>query len=483
MPDRAGGRPGRGATFRGFVSLGVVDPRPDSTGSTTEAQLRRIVGGDLGRRLRAEIALWHPEFTVDEIDDAIQTACNYAAEGGIDGVAEGEVYTWLRITAHRWLKRELANRRELPVAPDAAVLDAHRQAPSAEQRAIELEDLRDGTVLVERVVTKLNARQRTILALHLAGHNRPRIASELGMTDRTVKRQLERIMANARDELGQLAGGGCEDGETLVMRLACGIADAAQATQAKAHVAHCGRCADFSRALDTWREKAAAILPLPATETATPGLVERTLHGAADGLARAKQQLADTAIALRQGATDGGAQLKQQAASAYYRVVDPTPLAGVRPGAAATVIVGCLAIGGGAATYCATEDFDPFGAGIGLIKPAPDRDQPADKDPPATNKPDLAETVAAPAPAPGPESAPAEPAPDPAPEPTAETQAEAAPETAQPQPAPPSGSDSLSGLTGNPTPTPAPAPPPAPTVSGSDGGGGSGSAGTDFGGL
>ena len=42
----------------------------------------------------------------------------------------------------------------------------------------------------------------------------------------------------------------------------------------------------------------------------------------------------------------------------YYRVADPTPLAGVRPGAAAATVASCLALGGGA-TYCVERGIDP----------------------------------------------------------------------------------------------------------------------------
>lgn len=432
----------------------MVDPRHgDNTATETTAdQLRRIAAGDLGGRLHAELARWHPQCSHDEIDDAIQTACNYAAGGGCDGTSEGAVYTWLRITAHRWLQRELATRRELPVDPASNVLDNDRRAASAEQQAIELADARDGQALVERVIAALSDRQRTILALHLAGRNRPQIAAQLALTDRTVKREIERIMATARAELGELAGGGCDDGEPLVVRLACGLADNAQAIRARVHLASCDRCADLSRALEGWREKAGALLPLPATETARPGIVERAVHGAADGLARAKQQLADTAAGLRQGVVDGGAQLKQQAGATYYRALDPTPLAGARPGAAATVIAGCLAIGGGA-SYCAQQGLDPLDAATGLIAPDTDRDRPKAKTRPA-DKPPPVETVATPPPAPAPDPEPA-PAPAPAPEP----EPEPTPQPISPTPAPPTGSDSLSGLSGDPTAEPAPAQP------------------------
>jgi hypothetical protein len=49
------------------------------------------------------------------------------------------------------------------------------------------------------------------------------------------------------------------------------------------------------------------------------------------------------------------AQIREHASAAYYRRVDLTPLAGVRPGAAAAAIAGCLAAGSGA-TYCLTAN-------------------------------------------------------------------------------------------------------------------------------
>jgi hypothetical protein len=66
--------------------------------------------------------------------------------------------------------------------------------------------------------------------------------------------------------------------------------------------------------------------------------------------------------------------VKQHAVSAYSRAVDPTPLAGVRPGAAAAAVAGCLALGGGT-TYCVTRNVDPIGGLANVVAPAPERKQ------------------------------------------------------------------------------------------------------------
>jgi hypothetical protein len=68
-------------------------------------------------------------------------------------------------------------------------------------------------------------------------------------------------------------------------------------------------------------------------------------------------------------AGDGLANVKQHAAGAFYRALDPTPLAGVRPGAAAATVAGCLAIGGGT-TYCVTQGVDPIGDLAHAVAPA-----------------------------------------------------------------------------------------------------------------
>src|SRR5204863_2772679 len=66
---------------------------------------------------------------------------------------------------------------------------------------------------------------------------------------------------------------------------------------------------------------------------------------------------------------DATAHVKQHATSVYYRAVDPTPLAGVRPGAAAATLAGCLAIGGGA-TYCLQQGVGPIQGLVGGAAPA-----------------------------------------------------------------------------------------------------------------
>lgn len=157
----------------------------------------------------------------------------------------------------------------------------------------------------------------------------------------------------------------------------------------------------------------AAYVSLTAGAT-TGNLLERVARKSTETLASVKQQVADT-----------GAQLKQQATATYYRAVDPTPLAAARPGTVGAVLASCLAIGGGAATYCVEQGMNPVGAARSLIAST---DEPEEQPP----------SEAAPEPSPGPIYTPAEtpeseatpepePTPTPEPEPKPEQKSEPPP--------------------------------------------------------
>jgi hypothetical protein len=275
----------------------------------------------------------------------------------------------------------------------------------------------------------LSERQRDVLSLHVRGCKRPQIAARLGFSPRVVQRELEAIMRVSRREVARLAGGGCETGEALVLRRSCGLATPGEAVKARSHVAGCDRCQGFADRLDVWRE-VASVLPVPA--------------GAQVHLGRVGEGLA----ALRQYIADVGTSAKQQAASLYYRVSDPAPLGTIRPGAAAAVIAGCVAVGT-AGTVC-VQSVNPWSAATGLVVSEPEQKPkpPPVQSPPAPAAPDpatQAPTAAAPQPtsAPQPERKPEPPPPPPeaAFEPSsasAATRASSAGST--PSPAPPASS-------------------------------------------
>lgn len=403
---------------------------PDGPEAVLESFVRE---GERGRLLRAQLATRFPARSEDEVEDAVQSACrSFLAEA--EGISEpGHVYAWIRTAAYHALLRELEHqgweRAVDPVELGRAESLAEEAGPVEE--LIALEDEADLEVLVREVADSLSERRRKILALWGAGHSRPEIATRLGLSERAVKRDLLAIMEEARVVLAREVGGGCLAGEPLVLRLAYGLAAAAEAAQARLHLDHCRRCSGLISRLEAWREMAGAVLPVPAAEAASPGLVERVISHGADAIGSAKQQILG-------GGSDVG---RQAAVGACARAVDPGPLAGIRPGAVAALVAGCLAVGGGA-TYCAEQGVDPLGAARNLIagtqesEPSPSPSSPATMEPvPATAAPTSEEappetTATAPAAEPthAPEPQPkAEPEPAPQPEASFEPSAPVSP--------------------------------------------------------
>jgi RNA polymerase sigma factor (sigma-70 family) len=168
----------------------------------TRALIERIVRGERGARLRSHLGSGRSGATPEQAEEAMQEAC-LLAERACRGQTESEVFAWLRTTAQRELWRiQKRARRELPVDIDAIPL--HPEAWTVlgpEHELIEDEDVAEVDEAAQAVLTRLSQRQREIVALHTRGQTRPQIAAHLGMPQRTVKRQLERIMTMGRGEL------------------------------------------------------------------------------------------------------------------------------------------------------------------------------------------------------------------------------------------------------------------------------------------
>jgi RNA polymerase sigma factor (sigma-70 family) len=200
---------------------------------------------------------------MEEVADAIQTACKRFLEHA-EGISEpGQIYSWIRTTAHRVLQREDERHgREEPRKSIDGLAGLAAEEPGPAEELISSEDDADLAELVEEVYSSLPDRGRDILALYGAGYKRPQIAERLGLSDRVVKRELLEVMDAARSAVARLAGGGCRHGEPLVLRSVCGLATAAEDAHACEHLARCGRCEIFSERLIAWREKAGGVVAL-----------------------------------------------------------------------------------------------------------------------------------------------------------------------------------------------------------------------------
>jgi RNA polymerase sigma factor (sigma-70 family) len=272
------------------------------------------------------------------------------------------------------------------------------------------------------IIRSLNPRQRAVAKLRFDwGLPAGQIAELLGIEVDRCYRDLKRATAKVRRRARKVqAGEHVREWEDLFDRYLAGSASAAQRAEAQLLLDTNPQARAIAVGMYRQTRQLGELLPVPALGEAADG------HGSrvAELFEASRQQLADAI---------GGA--KQQTVAAVARV-DPTPLVGARPGAATAAIIGCLAIGGGAATYCVEQDINPL-ASLPVVRErdAKEREQPpakrAQEPPPPEPTP---VTVTPPAPAPV-ETTPA-PAPNPPPAPPSSTPTPPPPAPRAPQPEP-----------------------------------------------
>ena len=382
----------RGANFssRGSSECMSVSKRHRPGRETTRAHLETIAGGDGAVRIRRQVQRWNTGATADQVEDAFQEACA-RAHCGCHGQVEAEVYNWLRTATHRCLVRMRERRAREPIAaePFDDLVPNELCAPGTDVVVLAREKHTEVTAVAKVVLGQLSARQLDIAALHAHGFRRREIAERTQLSPRVVKRLMEQVLAIGRAELAEKAGHGCEEGHDQVARYAFGLAGAREAHRAQAHLTTCERCGAMYERLDLWREKVAALLPVPPVIESQTDVLERVVHAGTELVAGTPSPAEGTG-ALPRRISEIVGHAREHAVAAYYRTIDPTPLAGARPGAVAAAVASCLALGGGA-TYCVKENASPITA-LGFGAPAAQQ-----KDKPKHKR---ARAAQAPAPAP-----------------------------------------------------------------------------------
>ena len=363
-------------------AMEVLSPaaRPQQASQTTHRLIERIAAGPTGERLRMELVRRHSHLTRDEIDDAFQEALQRALVA-CRGEHEYEVYSFLRVTMRNCLSdRRYRVTRERSEENNGPTLGgAPDERPTPDVQLGRSEDRRELRELKSSVLRRLGDRQRRVFAMRVEGLDVQTIAAREAASQKAIRKDIEQIFAVGRDEILRRAGFGCADGHELVTRYAFRLR--ADWAAAQLHIAGCERCSRFFANVDSWRERAAAVLPFPAAGSAEPGAIAQALERAGDGLAHLRERVAGSPGSARQHVSEAAGAVKQHTAGALARM-DPTPVAGARPGAATAAIVGCLAIGGGAATYCIQNDVNPINGLAAIVQDEPpkrvleDRTQP-----------------------------------------------------------------------------------------------------------
>jgi hypothetical protein len=277
----------------------------------------------------------------------------------------GEVYKWLLKTTDSTVD-DMRDRLKREVLVDHSAKEfqtVDRSLAAPDEVLIKREERAELDELTRAILERLDERERRVAVLHSHGLARNDIARHLGVTARIVKRDVEGILATGREQLTRVVGTGCPDGHKLVSRYAFGLAAGREARRAQLHLATCARCGAMFERLDLWRERVAALVPIPPAVEGQTHIAEHVLHLGGDIVASRPAQARPAG--LRQHVGTALAHVREQATAAYYRTVDPTPLVGVRPGAVAAAVAGCLAVGGGA-TYCVQQSTDPITVFTGL---------------------------------------------------------------------------------------------------------------------
>lgn len=317
----------------------------------TRRLLEEIAGGQRGAQLRAQIAAANRGSTPDQVEEAFQEACLRATRG-CRGQTMGEVYVWLRKTTGTLLRdaRERLKREVLVDQSATEFLMEDTGTTRPEDEVIRREERAELDALTRTILDRLCERERTIAILHSHGYARKEIAQRLGLTPRVVKRSVEEVLATGRNQLAKFTGYGCPDGHQLVSRYAFGLLAGGDARKAQMHLATCERCGAMYERLDVWRERVAALLPVPPAAIEHHDAIGQFVQSSADALAAS-----DGRPGGRRHVADVAAQMREYVTNAYVRITDPSPMAGVRPGAVAAAVVGCIAVGSGA-TYCVRQN-------------------------------------------------------------------------------------------------------------------------------
>ena len=423
----------------------------------------------------------------DDALDAYQRALEIYVRR-LDSLDPATEIAWLKVV----VKHEaLAVRRSRAEAVPAGDVDLDSQVAEA-QRPVD--DLLAGRERVKRsaeALRRLKPDEAKALMLKAQGLSYAEIGESLGWTYTKVNRCITEGRARFLRIYAEIeAGEECDRFAPTLAALVGGTATAEALLELRPHIRNCATCRATVRRLHATRlGRLAALWPLPALvaplrwvtgrvrdrgsrpeDLIAPGRsspsgatdiddLVATAPSSPDGAtdlaapldaprhdgslriddviapldAPARPRLAELAL---QRSGEGIASIKQHMTSAYYRALDPTPLAGVRPGAAAAAVAGCLALGGGT-TYCVTTGADPIGGIAEVVAPAPEpkRDEPSRKRRARQSHAAVTpEPTAAATPLATPSAEPAEPA-EPSPQPTP---------------------------TATPRPTPEPTPPPAP---------------------
>jgi RNA polymerase sigma factor (sigma-70 family) len=308
----------------------MAQHRAGRAGPDADARVTGIVARHGGSLMRVA---QHWSLCHDDALDAYQRALEIYVRR-LDSLEPATEAAWLRVV----VKNEaLAVRRQRSEALPIEPVDPDGRPAESQRPVDELLAARERVTRSAEALRRIKPDEAKALMLKAEGLSYREIGEALAWSYTKVNRCVTEGRAHFLKVFAEIeAGAECERFAPTLAALVGGTASADALLELRPHLRHCTTCRATVRDLHATRlGRLVALFPIPAV----------IVH-----------------------ATGGVARLRQHATALYWRTVDPTPLASVRPGAAGAVLASCLAIGGGA-TYCAEQGVAPLAGLTHVVAP------------------------------------------------------------------------------------------------------------------
>lgn len=241
------------------------------------------------------------------------------------------------------LKNGVAGHGALQQGPEAL---ADRTVPLPDEQVQSREDAR----LLAELLDDLTPLQRRIIKLRWGcGLRRRETAALLGVSERSVKREMERAQPMIAEsvELAR-AGRWCESKQSLVIAYTLGLLSPTRAAKARMHLERCSACRAGAHSVRERLEGVASVLPLPT-------LLPDQSHGVIARVAELGDSIQGNLGDLASGVKQHGMALVARTPAGDPTATQLAAGGGLRgSGSMIAAVAACIAAGGGA-TYCAVE--------------------------------------------------------------------------------------------------------------------------------
>lgn len=209
---------------------------------------------------------------------------------------------------------------------------------------------REDAQLLAELLEDLTPLQRRIIKLRWGcGLRRRETAALLGVSERSVKREMERAQPVIAEsvELAR-AGRWCESKQSLVIAYALGLLSPTRAAKARMHLERCCACRAAAHSVRDRLEGVASVLPLPT-------LLPDQSSGVIGRVAELGDSIRGNLGDLASGAKQHGMALMARTPAGDATATQVAAGGGLRgSGSTIAAVAACIAAGGGA-TYCAVE--------------------------------------------------------------------------------------------------------------------------------